>query len=312
MNNKIYIRIPKSVLAVVAALMCGLFVLTFLDILPDLDDFYLEDIPAETVSAITGDKLAVDILSVGQGDCTVISLGGYVFMIDAGERSSKDEILAYLERNEIDSITGLFITHPHADHIGSMCAVLDSCDVGEIWFADIPDSLTPATSTYANILKKISDMGKTIEIAEPGDKIKFGGAVFTVLSSGEYDDLNNCSIVIRLDYGETSFLFMGDAVFDAENNLLENGMLGHVNVLKSGHHGSAESTSTEFLNAVSPDYVVCSCGVGNDYDFPRREYLERVEKCGARLLRTDICGNVSFVSDGVDVYYCPNDLDAAA
>ena len=125
------------------------------------------------------------------------------------------------------------------------------------------------------------------------------GASLTILAPvDQYDDLNNWSIVCRLDYGETSFLFTGDAEKAVERDLLEVGADLDADLLKVGHHGSSTSTGKTFLEAVSPQYGLISCGMGNRYGHPNEETLDTLEEAGVEVYRTDISGSIVALSDG--------------
>lgn len=185
-----------------------------------------------------------------------------------------------------------------------MAAVIDAFDVRQVVMPRISESDTPTTKTYENLLQSIADKGLTITPAEPGDELlSSGGAVLTVLApNGEdYGDLNNYSVVLRLTYGEDSFLFTGDAEEASEEEMLSLDWPLTATVLKCGHHGSETSTSPAFLDAVSPQYAVISCGVDNDYGHPDAVTLEKLEAAGAEVFRIDLQGTILASTDGSGV-----------
>ncbi len=157
----------------------------------------------------------------------------------------------------------------------------------------------PTTRVYENLLSAVSDSGAKSVYAVPGDIYKAGEISFEVFAPlQQYDDLNNMSDVIRLDYGETSFLFDGDASIESEKDMLKSGYDLDADVLKAGHHGSKYSSSAEFLRAVSPELVVISCGKDNSYGHPHEDTLKNIESVGAQVLRTDLAGTIVIGSDG--------------
>lgn len=266
------------------------------------------------VSAAQGDTgeggsasgtLEVYFFDVGQGDSELIRLpGGENILIDAGTSSTEDELVGELRSLGAETLDLVVATHPHADHIGGMAAVIDAFDVRQVVMPRISESDTPTTKTYENLLQSIADKGLTITPAEPGDELlSSGGAVLTVLApNGEdYGDLNNYSVVLRLTYGEDSFLFTGDAEEASEEEMLSLDWPLTATVLKCGHHGSETSTSPSFLDAVSPQYAVISCGVDNDYGHPDAVTLEKLEAAGAEVFRTDRQGTILASTDGSGV-----------
>lgn len=249
--------------------------------------------------------LEVYFFDVGQGDSELIRLpGGENILIDAGTSSTEDELVGELRSLGAETLDLVVATHPHADHIGGMAAVIDAFDVRQVVMPRISESDTPTTKTYENLLQSIADKGLTITLAEPGDELlSSGGAVLTVLApNGEdYGDLNNYSVVLRLTYGEDSFLFTGDAEEASEEEMLSLDWPLTATVLKCGHHGSETSTSPAFLDAVSPQYAVISCGVDNDYGHPDAVTLEKLEAAGAEVFRTDRQGSILASTEGSGV-----------
>ena len=225
---------------------------------------------------------------------------GKTVLIDAGTNQSEHQLLSYLARYGIRRIDYAVFTHPHEDHIGGADAVLDACEVQHVI---LPDAVT-ATSTYEIMLEKIEAEGCSVSTAVPGTVYPLGDASFTVLGPvGTYEDnLNNASILLRFCYGETSFLFTGDAEADAEAAaLLRDSAALNADVLKVGHHGSFTSSSELFLAAVTPDVAVISCGAQNEYGHPHAEILDRLQKHTDHIFRTDTLGSIRIYSDGTSL-----------
>ena len=301
---------PLWLLAAAVVAAAALWGARTLGILPDASG----EKTGAPVSAAQGDTggggsasgtLEVYFFDVGQGDSELIRLpGGENILIDAGTSSTEDELVGELRSLGAETLDLVVATHPHADHIGGMAAVIDAFDVRQVVMPRVSESDTPTTKTYENLLQSIADKGLTITPAEPGDELlSSGGAVLTVLApNGEdYGDLNNYSVVLRLTYGEDSFLFTGDAEEASEEEMLSLDWPLTATVLKCGHHGSETSTSPALLDAVSPQYAVISCGVDNDYGHPDAVTLEKLEAAGAEVFRTDLQGTILASTDGSGV-----------
>lgn len=301
---------PLWLLAAAVVAAAALWGARTLGILPDASG----EKTGAPVSAAQGDTggggsasgtLEVYFFDVGQGDSELIRLpGGENILIDAGTSSTEDELVGELRSLGAETLDLVVATHPHADHIGGMAAVIDAFDVRQVVMPRISESDTPTTKTYENLLQSIADKGLTITPAEPGDELlSSGGAVLTVLApNGEdYGDLNNYSVVLRLTYGEDSFLFTGDAEEASEEEMLSLDWPLTATVLKCGHHGSETSTSPSFLDAVSPQYAVISCGVDNDYGHPDAVTLEKLEAAGVEVFRTDRQGTILASTEGSGV-----------
>jgi len=243
--------------------------------------------------------MAVHFIDVGQADAAYIVLpDGASMLIDAGENASEDALAAYFDRYDIDTLDYAVFTHPHEDHIGGADVVFDLCTVKNVI---LPDA-EATSSTYEKMLSCIADSGAEVILAEVGDTYTLGTASFEILGpvSPSSDDLNNASILLRLTYGETSFLFTGDAEAKAEAAALS--AVGrtklNADVLKVGHHGSSTSSSEAFLEAVTPSVAVISCGEDNDYGHPHDTALQRLASYTEHIFRTDQLGSVRVFSDG--------------
>ncbi|MBO8126614.1 MAG: helix-hairpin-helix domain-containing protein [Firmicutes bacterium] len=247
-------------------------------------------------------QLEVHFIDVGQGDSIlVLTPGGRTMLIDAGDHRAGPDVVKYLKAQGVQQIDVLIGTHPHADHIGGLLAVLDSFEVKQVY-----DSGQIHTSKiFENYLKKLDAKNIPFQLARAGDKIDLAPQVdLTVLwPTGprkimDYGSLNEASIVLFLRYGKVGFLFTGDAGQEAELEMISGGHLEPAEVLKVGHHGSHSSSSREFLEAVGPQVAVIMCGAGNPYGHPHKEPLERLREVGATILRTDRQGTIVIRTDG--------------
>ena len=245
----------------------------------------------------TSETLQVTFLDVGQADSILVRSGSSTMLIDAGSNSKADELVSRLQSLNIQRIDVLVGTHPHEDHIGGLDAVINNFDIGDIYMPEV----AATTKTFEDVLTAIENKNLTVTSPEPGSNFILGDATATILApnSQDYKDTNNHSIIIRLVYGSTSFLFTGDAEALSESEVIERGYPVQSNVLKVGHHGSDTSTSPDFLQAVSPQYAVISAGAGNSYGHPHQETLDILEAAGIQVFRTDLNGTIDFFSDGI-------------
>ena len=245
---------------------------------------------------------AVHFIDVGQADaaCAVLP-GGEVLLVDAGSNASEDQLLSYLARYGIKKIDIAVFTHPHEDHIGGADAVFDACDIKSVLLSDA----VAATSTFDILTDCIADEGCTVQYAVPGDTYSLGDACLTVLGPAMQDEenLNNESILLHLQYGDTSFLFTGDAEEPAETAaVLRAPDALKADVLKVGHHGSSTSSCEAFLDAVRPKVAVISCGTYNEYGHPHAAAVERLQAFTEHIFRTDRLGAIRVYSDGETLY----------
>jgi len=246
-------------------------------------------------------KLSVVFLTVGNADCIFVqSPSGKTMLIDAGEAGAFGVIADFLQRAGVTKIDVLVATHPHNDHIGSMRRVVENYEIGAIYMPKV----THNTSTYEKLLTAIQDKGMKIKPAKGGRDVTIpfdGDVTVRILAPlrDEYADLNDYSVVLRLDFRNASFLLTGDIEAVSEGDLVsEYPELLRADVLKVPHHGSSSSSTAEFLAAVKPDYAVISCEKDSDYGHPAPEVLETLEDVGATCYRTDLFGSIAIVTDG--------------
>lgn len=247
--------------------------------------------------------LKAHFIDVGQGDAVFIELpDGKNMLVDAGTRDSESTVTNYLRGRGVKKIDFIVGTHPHEDHIGSLDAVIKSFEIGEV----IMPEATTNTRVFYSLLQTIKDRGMAIKTARAGVSIfEEGGLSAKLLApqKKEYENFNNFSAVILLKYQDIAFLLTGDAEDESEKEILSAGHNVQAQVLKIGHHGSTSSTSSNFLQAVSPAFAVISVGAGNDYNHPHPVILDRLAKSGIITLRTDQRGTIIFETDGKVVNY---------
>lgn len=249
---------------------------------------------------ITGD-LEVHFIDVGQGDCILIKQDEYNMLIDAGDNKYGQTVVNYLKQNGVSTLDYIIGTHPHADHIGGLDDVIYAFNVKKIILPDVIHT----TKTFEDVLIAIQDKELKITIPNVGDTYKLGNANFTILApnSDSYDNLNNYSIVTKLEYGNTSFLFTGDAESTSENEILSNNYNLQSDVLKVGHHGSNTSTTSNFLNAVNPKYAVIQVGTNNKYNHPDNETITKLQQKNIEIYRNDLNGTIIATSNGKNIKF---------
>ncbi len=237
----------------------------------------------------------VHFIDVGQGDASLIVQGDNCALIDAGTESSQEDLILYLQALGIEKIDYLIQTHPHADHIGGMDVVLENFEVGLVVLPDESNTTAEIDSmAYENVFVAIDAYDSSAEVAAEGNVYPLGLGEIEVLSTGVKgtDNLNNISLCLMYTEGTFSVLFTGDAEKELEELLLEENAYINADVFQVGHHGSSTSNLEEFLNEVSPDIAVVSCGYENRYGHPHSEILERFDVLGTDIYRTDLNSSV--------------------
>ena len=238
-------------------------------------------------------------IDVGEADSILISNNGHNMLIDAGNNEDGPKLVNYLKNGlGITTFDYVIGTHPHEDHIGGLDDIINSFQIGKVY---LPDSYT-TTKTFEDVLSAIENKKLEINIPIIGEELVLSSAIFRVLYTGtDLQDLNNSSIVLRMDFGEKAFLFTGDATENIERKLIKIPKLIDVDVLKVAHHGSEYSSKDIFLSYCSPEYAIISIGVPNSYGHPGEGTLLRLKKYGANILRTDELGTIILTSDGKDI-----------
>ena len=239
-------------------------------------------------------QLQVHYIDVGQGDSILLDLGATEVLIDGGSKSPG--VVPYLQQYVDGPLEAMIATHPHADHIGGLIAVLDAFDVERIW----TNGQTYSTQTYADFMGKVNAEGADVQVARRGDTIVAGNLTLKMLNPIDplTQDTNNNSIVLMLSYGNVDFLFMGDAQQDSESSMIAAGQLQDIDILKIGHHGSRTSSSQAFLNIVRPEVAIYMAGIGNQYGHPHPETISALQAIGAQIYGTDTRGTITVTTDG--------------
>ncbi len=239
----------------------------------------------------------IHFIDVGQADAALVECDGHYMLIDGGNKSDSSVIYSILKKEKVAKLDIVVGTHAHEDHIGGV--------PGAFNYTTAALTLCPVTSydteAFADFLKYANKSGGGITIPSVGDKYSLGSATIEILGVNGGSETNDTSIVLMIRYGETSFLFTGDAEREAEQVILDSGVDLSATVLKVGHHGSDTSTTYPFLREIMPKYAVISVGEDNTYGHPTELTLSRLRDADVRVYRTDMQGDIYCTSDGKTV-----------
>lgn len=246
----------------------------------------------QQIEFVAQEDLLIDFIDVGQADSILVRNQDKVMLIDAGTNEAGETVVNYLENLGITKIDYLIGTHPHEDHIGGLDDVINNFDIGQIYMPKIETT----TKTFEDVLEAIENKKLTVTAPNKGDKIELGQAVGEFMTEPilDEDNLNVSSLVLRLEFGNTSYLFMGDAEEENEETI----RWPKTDVLKVGHHGSSTSSSESFLEQVQPKYAIIMAGKDNSYGLPTQETINKLSNIGSEIYRTDEDGTIQMTSDG--------------
>jgi len=234
---------------------------------------------------------------VGQGDSELLQFAGKNILIDAGTQDMGPRVAAYLKSHGVTSLDLVVATHPHEDHIGGLLTILREFPVGQV----LDSGQVHTTSTFETFLNIIDQKNIPYAVAQRGQTINLDPRLrIEVLSPPKQSlgSLNDNSVVLKVTYGNVSFLFMGDAGIAAEQSLLASGYDLNSEILKVAHHGSSSASSMRFLQAVRPAVAIIEVGAGNDYGHPSQKTLSNLQRIGSKVYRTDLNGNIVVTTDG--------------
>ena len=252
--------------------------------------------------------LTLQVIDVGQAQSLLLICGEDAILVDAGEYVAGGKVLAALSRAGVQHLSAAIVTHPHSDHYGGMRTVLEKIPTAAFYTSAVPESQLPTTQSYEKLLNTLSEQSIPTAYLFAGDTIPLGDATVTVLSPARgatWENLNNYSLVLRVTYGNTAFLLMGDAEAEVEESMLTAKTELAADVLVVGHHGSATSSSKNFIKAVAPRDALLSVGEDNSYNLPNTGVLTRLKEQGAALYRTDLQGTITVISDGEQITVTP-------
>ena len=245
----------------------------------------------DSISSIKG-ECNVWVLDVGQGSSTLVESDGEYMLIDGGDSDKSSYLVSYLKKKEITNFKYVIATHYDADHLNGVVGALNVFDVENV----ICPEYTTTTRVYNSFISIMDN--KKINRIKPivGETYSLGRGEFTIIApnSTGYSNVNDYSCGIRFKYNNKSFLVAGDATNISEEEIVNNSIDINSDVYIVNHHGSSGSSSSEFLNKIDPEYAVISAGKGNAYGHPAYKTLEKLNKIGAKIYRTDIEGEIEF------------------
>ncbi len=258
---------------------------------------------AATVPEIPeGSSFGITYFDVGQGDSALVQCDGAYLLIDGGPPEASSLLYSALTREGIDFLNYVVVTHPDTDHSGGVAGALEAATAGRAFC-----SVTQADQRSFNaMVERLNSQDVALEVPEVGDSFQLGSALVQVIGPVERTDdgdANNDSIMLKITYGTTVFVFAGDADSNEEKGAAA--YLDGCDVLKVAHHGSAGSSCYAFLRAALPKNAVISCSADNSYGHPTDAALSSLRDCGAVVYRTDMQGDIVAESDGATVTVTP-------
>ncbi len=237
------------------------------------------------------DSLSISFIDVGQGDGVLVQAGAESYLIDSGRAEEGPNVVDFLRSRGVESLDGIVVSNPDADHIGGFLDVFDAFEVGVVYVSGDPKG----TLTYNSFLRGVRDEGSKVEVVRSGRRLEWGGVQADVIAPppGElFSETNDNSVAILLTYGTARVLLAGDAEAREEEYMASGPYTGPLTILKVTHHGSSTSSTPLFLSRFPPKIAVIQVGADNPYGHPTPEVLDRLQRTGARIFRNDEHGDV--------------------
>ena len=292
----------KIIMTIVAAIVVAIMGIFFPEEAPEIP---------QVQTPISGNGMTVHFIDVGQADCALVECDGEFMIIDGGNVGDGQLVVSYLKQMGVETLEAVVCSHGHEDHVGGLPAVLSVFDA-ETVYAPVTGY---DTKVFRDFVSKTEANAGKITVPAPGDQFHLGSATCTVLGPvKEYEDPNHTSIVLKVSYGDSDFLFTGDSEVGPENDMIDywgQNFNWEMEVLKVGHHGSDTSSGYRFVYEVSPTYGVISVGEDNDYGHPHEEPLSRLKDAGLLIFRTDYLGHVIAQTDGKEISFTWENQKAA-
>lgn len=294
MNKSVKKQLTKALLVLII-LVSGYFYTTYFD-----NENITKDVTTNVKQTIneSSSNLKIYFVDVGQADCILINDNNEYSLIDAGNNEDGEKLVKYFKDLGITKFKYVFGTHAHEDHIGGMDNIIENFQIEHFY---MPDAIT-TTRTFEEVLDALEVKNIAFETSKEDENLTFSDTDFKVLHVGkDKKDLNDTSIVLKLTYKNTSYLFMGDATSSVEKDILDKDIKS--DVLKVGHHGSQYSSTISFLKKVSPKYAIIEVGKNNSYNHPKEVTLKKLEDLGTKIYRTDEDGTIILTSDGENMSF---------
>lgn len=245
--------------------------------------------------------MKVHYIDVGQGDATLVTCEGHAMLIDGGTQEAGAAVRSYIDSLGITTLDYVIATHPDSDHIGGLPETLGKYQVGMVMMPDVPSD----KYTYKLLYDAVSSKGLVPVRPHVGDNYALGNALVTVTAPADsvYENTNNYSVGLMIQFGDRRFLFIGDAEWPSIQEMMNGTVDLKCDVYKCGHHGSDTSTYDSFLKMLLPEYAVISCGKGNPFGHPHGKVLGYLKSCGVQVFRTDEQGTIVAKTDGTDIIW---------
>ena len=249
----------------------------------------------ETTQPSAEENFQMHFIDVGQALSVLVECDGQFMLYDGGNVDDGSLVVSYLQNQGVEELQYVFCSHAHEDHVGGLAAALAYFPANHV-YSPVTEA---STKCFQNFIKYTQQQGLQVEVPAVGTVWQLGSATVQLLGPiKQYNDTNDTSLVLRIDYSSTSFLLTGDMESDAERDLVESGANLKADVLQVGHHGSSTSSSYIFMNAVLPEMGIISCGANNKYGHPHEETLSILRDAGVDTYRTDLLGPITIGSDG--------------
>ncbi len=251
----------------------------------------------KTKDTFSGERLTVYFFDVGQADCSLLLFpDNTVMLIDAGNKPDGKNIAKFIDDLGVKTINYFVLTHPHEDHIGGAVDIFKEFKVETVCMPMIDEDYLPDTATYKNTMDAVTkEKCRELYLNSGTAIVEKDNYSITALSPAEnsiFSDMNDYSLTLLVNCFSNTILFTGDAEKPAELDMMNCNLNIDADILKVGHHGSGNSSTTEFLKKVTPQVSIISCGKGNTYGHPHSDAVDRLLKSGSRVLRTDTVGTV--------------------
>lgn len=244
----------------------------------------------EELEEVENVESEIHFINTGNSDAILIKQGDKSALIDGGDRDDDNQVVSYLKQQGVTELEYVFATHPHADHIGGLDAVVNAITIKNVYVSNGDAD----TQVYSDFINSMANKGLNPSVPLLNSEFELGASKFKVLSVANESDPNNNSLVLEYTNGDDKVLLMGDA----ESNIESRINVSDVDLLKVGHHGSDSSSNPSFIDKVNPKYAVITVGENNKYGHPHKETMDTLENRSIEVHRNDECGHVVFKSTG--------------